>query len=78
MAATYTVGDTVVISAFETYKVGNIIEQTIVKVGQRYIVETEDGKVYTNVYVDFKDGVDSYINSKLTKLILNKIKNTDG
>tara|TARA_R110000796_G_scaffold179414_1_gene295943 strand:- start:385 stop:618 length:234 start_codon:yes stop_codon:yes gene_type:complete len=75
---TYAVGETVIISIFETLKVGTVIEQTVVKVGQRYIVQTEDGKVYTDVYVNFKDGVDAYINIQLTKSFLNKQKNTDG
>ena len=78
MMSTYAVGETVIISIFETLKVGTVIEQTVVKVGQRYIVQTEDGKVYTDVYVNFKDGVDAYINIQLTKSFLNKQKNTDG
>ena len=78
MMGTYAVGETVIISIFETLKVGTVIEQTVVKVGQRYIVQTEDGKVYTDVYVNFKDGVDAYINIQLTKSFLNKQKNTDG
>ena len=32
----------------------------------------------TDVYVNFKDGVDAYINIQLTKSFLNKQKNTDG
>jgi hypothetical protein len=78
MISTYTVGDTVIISIFETMKVGIVIEQTIVRSGQRYIVKTEDGKVYTDVYVNFKAGVDAYISPQLTKSFLNKQKNTDG
>ena len=78
MAATYKVGDTVIISIFETLKVGSVIEQTLVKAGQRYIVQTEDGRVYTDVYVNFKDGVDAYINIQLTKSFLKQKKNTDG
>jgi len=78
MMSTYAVGETVIISIFDALKVGIVIEQTVVKVGQRYIVQTEDGKVYTDVYVNFKDGVDAYINIQLTKSFLKQKKNTDG
>jgi len=78
MAGTYTIGETVIISIFDALKVGIVIEQTVVKVGQRYIVQTEDGNVYTDVYVNFKEGVDAYINIQLTKSFLKQKKNTDG
>jgi len=72
MITQYTSGDTVIVSAFDTLKVGIIIEKTLVKAGQRYLVETEDGRTYDNVYVDVTDGVDTYINSSFTKHFLKK------
>jgi len=66
MALQYTTGDTVILSAYDTLKVGKIIEKAAMKIGERYLVETEDGKTYDNVYVGHTEGADAYINSSLT------------
>ena len=70
MKMDYTLGDTVIISVFDKHKVGKVVETALVKAGQRYIIKTEDGRTYDDVYVDFNEGADSYINSALTKSFL--------
>lgn len=63
---TYSVNDEVIISAFNTFKVGKVLERVSVKAGNRYIVETEGGKIYDNVFTTPGDNRDSYIHKSLT------------
>tara|TARA_B110000858_G_scaffold129509_1_gene147261 strand:- start:766 stop:978 length:213 start_codon:yes stop_codon:yes gene_type:complete len=63
---TYSVNDEVIISAFNTFKVGKVLERVSVKAGNRYIIETEGGKIYDNVFTTPGDNRDSYIHKSLT------------
>jgi len=63
---TYSVNDEVIISAFDTFKVGKVLERVSVKAGNRYIIETEGGKIYDNVFTTPGDNRDSYIHKSLT------------
>ena len=62
----YQVNDEVILSAFGTLKVGKVLERVSVKAGNRYVVETESGKVYDDVFTAPGDSRDSYINKSLT------------
>jgi hypothetical protein len=62
----YSVNDEVIISAFDTFKVGKVLERVSVKAGNRYIIETEGGQIYDNVFTTPGDNRDSYIHKSLT------------
>ena len=73
----YVTGSIVVLSVFNKFKVGTVIDKSPCKGGSIYSIKTEDGRIYDDVVVnDSNNSV--FINSSITKSFLKSQQNGDN
>ena len=70
----YSTGETVIVSVFGKNKVGTVTERQKTVKGYRYVVNTEDGRVVEDLYVD-DNSVTSFIDSRLSKSFKKHLEN---
>ena len=70
----YSTGEIVIVSVFGKNKVGTVTERQKTVKGYRYIVNTEDGGIVEDLYVD-DNSVTSFIDSRLSKSFKKHLEN---